>query len=185
MTWRLAAVVMPALFLGACVYQVDSAIPEGQSSVDPALTGTWVTESDTAVISAGADGAYAIHYIDDKGERVRLEGRAGKLGARTVLEVTPLLVGDEAGDWPVARLLLVVSVSGVEAKTQLVNAAVMRAAVARDPAAFQHIRRGENVILTAPTAQLSPALRALLERPGALDDPATWRRIAPPAPGER
>lgn len=183
MTRRIAAAVIPALFLGACVYQVDSAIPEGQSSLDPALLGTWVTESDTAIVSAGRDGAYDIQYADDKGERVRLVGRAGKLGQRTIIEVAPLTAGDEPGDWPVARLLVVVSVTGAEARTQLINAPAMRAAVARDPAGLPHIRRGDDVILTAPTAQLVPSLRAFIERPGALDDAATWRRVAPRAPG--
>ena len=183
MTWRIAAAVIPALFLGACVYQVDSAIPDGQSSFDPALIGTWVAGSDTAVVSAGRDGAYDIEYTNDDGESVRLKARAGRLGQRTIIEVVPLLTGDETGDWPVGRLLLVVSVNGAEARTQLINAGAMRAAVARDPAALPHIRRGEDVILTAPTAQLVPALRAFIERPGTLDDGTTWRRVAPRAPG--
>ena len=180
MTWRIAAALASALLVSACVYQVDSAIPGGESRIDPALIGTWVTESDTAVISAGRDGVYHIEYRDDKGETVRLEGRTGKLGGRTILEVTPLLAGDEAGDWPVGRLLLVVSINGAEARTQLLNAATMRAAVGRDPAGLPHVRRGDNVILTGPSAQLIPALRAFIERPGALDDPSTWRRVAPP-----
>ena len=181
MSWRLAAAMAPALFLSACVYQVDSAIPEGQSSFDPTFVGRWVSESDTAVVSAGANGTYRIEYSDDEGATVRLEGRSGKLGQRTILEVTPVLAGDESGDWPVGKLLLVVNITGDRAMTQLINVGVMRSTVARDPAAIAHIRRGEDVILTAPSAQLIQALRAHLDRPGALDEPATWRRITGPA----
>lgn len=178
MSWRFSALA-PALLLSACVYQVDTAIPEGQSSFDPALIGKWVTESDTATISAGKDGSYRIEYTDDDGLTVRLEARGGKLGQRSILEVTPVLAGDESGDWPVGKLLLVVNVTGDRATTQLINVGAMRAAVARDAASFPHIRRGEDVILTAPTAQLNAALRSYLERPGTLDEPATWRRISP------
>ena len=182
MTRRVAGALAFALLGSACVYQVDTAIPDGESRFDPALIGTWVTEADTATISAGRHGAYRIEYRDDQGDTVRLEGRLGKLGERTILEVTPLLAGDESGDWPVGRLLLVLTINGTEARTQLLNAATMRAAVARDPAGLPYIRRGDNVILTAPSAQLMPSLRAFIGRPGALDDPATWKRIAPRSP---
>ena len=183
MSRSLAAPLAAALMLGACVYTVDNAIPPGQASLDPALIGTWITGSDTAVVSAGTGGTYRIRYSGDDGQAVHFEGRAGRLGQRTILELIPLFGGDETGDWPVGKLLVVVSVSAGELTTQFPSADAVRAAIARDPVGMPHIRSGNDIILTAPTAQLVPALRAILDRPDALETPATWRRLVPRPPG--
>ena len=95
-----------------------------------------------------------------------------------------MLAGDESGDWPVGKILLVVNVTGDRATTQLLSASAMRAALGRNPTTFAHIRRGEDVILTAPSVQMVPALRAYLDRPGVLDEPSTWRRITSGKPTE-
>ena len=176
MTWRIAAAVAPSLMLGACVYHLDTAIPEGQSKFESRLVGTWIAEGDTAIVTARSGSAYRIEYRNDEGDRVTFHGLLGSLGDRTVLEVVPLLAGTDSDEWPTGRLLFVVTIAADQLTTQALSVGAMRAAAAKEPAAIPHLMRGDEIILTAPGPQLITTLRAQLDRPGALDAASVWRR---------
>jgi hypothetical protein len=164
--------------LGACVYQVDTAIPDSLARFEPGLVGTWVSERDTAVITSSDDLAYRIAFHGGDGDSMQFDGRSGSLGDRTVLEILPAF-GDD-NDWPVGRMLLVVDVAGAEVRLRVLEADSLRAPGAGRAPAIPYVARGNDVILTAATAQLVPALREHVRRPGVLTGEQIWRRVSIP-----
>jgi hypothetical protein len=163
--------------LAACTYHVDSAIPETAASFEPRLVGTWESESDTVVVTASEGSSYRIDWRDSEGGPVVFHGRTGRLGDRTVLEITPY-VGGEPSQWPVGRLLMVLTVTDAEVRTWMLHPDSLRARASGGAAPIPYIASGDDdIVLTAPTAQLAPALAAHIRRPGVLKTGDRWRRV--------
>ena len=178
MSWKLAAIA-PAFLVNACVYQLDSAIPAGGETKEPGLAGTWVSESDTAVVVSIPQGGYRVDYRDDDGHQMLFHARTGRLDARTILEITPVFgAAVDLADWPMARMLLVVEIEANELRTRSLSPDAFRAIMSGPtPTAIPHLRSGNDIILTAPTAELVPFLRSHLQRSDALESADTWRRV--------
>ena len=177
MSIRGAMALMLTCSLAACAYHIDSAIPETAASFDSRLVGTWESESDTVVVTASEGSSYRIEWRDSDGEQVVLHGRSGRLGDRTVLEITPYL-GGEHSQWPVGRLLMVLNVTDAEVMTWMLHPDSLRAPASGGPAPISYIASGDDdIVLTAPTTQLAPALAAYIRRPGVLKTGDRWRRV--------
>lgn len=178
-----ASAVVLALLLGACVYAIDSAIPDSMQTFEPRLVGTWTTGSDTATIARGGNSGYRIFWKNTEGDSLRMHGRLGRLGDHDVLELVPSfgLDDDGAGGWPIGRLLLVVNVGADESRAWLLEKDSLRAAAAGRSGSIPFISQDNDVvndlILTARTAELVPALREHLRRPGVLAEEQLWRRV--------
>ena len=184
MSWKIAVALVATVSLNACVYHIDSAIPDGQATLERGLVGTWVAKDDTAIVAIRPDTTYRIEYRDSDGERMTFRGRTGRLGDRVLLEIVPSIGPDDDGDsdWPIGHMPIVVTISPNELRTDEINIGAIRAAAAKDPVAIPHIRRGDDIILTAPTERLVPFLRDYVARPGTLEESGTWKRVVPGPP---
>ncbi len=165
--------------LTACdpVFHIDTAVPDELATFEPALVGTWVgPESERAVITSRQDSTYRIEFTDKDGDSAPFNARMGQLGEKTVLEFWPAFL-DEDDDWPMGRMLAVLTVAEDEFGASSLNGDSLRAALANGVLQLPFLARFESgIMLTAPTAQLAPALSKYLARPGVLDQGGVWRR---------
>lgn len=171
------------VLLGACVYTIDSAIPDSMQTFEPRLVGTWTTGSDTATIARGQESGYRVFWKNTGGDSLRMHGRLGRLGNHDVLELVPSFgPGDDGtSGWPIGRLLLVVNVGANESRAWLLEKDSLRAVPGGRPGSMPYISHDNDVvndlILTSRTAQLVPALREHLRRPGVLAEEQLWQRV--------
>jgi hypothetical protein len=181
---KIAAILACSVLLPGCVLSTDAVVSEADATFDPRLLGTWyeIESSDRAVVSRTGAKGYAIEYTDRTGRVVRLEGRLGRLGTRTLLDlwITPsdTEVAEPYRAWLVpGHLLIALDIGNGE----------IRAAALEPDSLISRLRRGEvplayvldhgRVILEAPTAQLRNVLAPHVQRNGALTDPGVWRHV--------
>jgi hypothetical protein len=167
-----------SLSLGACFYTLDSALPPERITFDSTLLGTWVSsDSERAVVTSTDDERYLIDYTDNDGKGGSFFGILGTLGEATVLEVWPA-TDPELEDWPVGRMQLVLGIAPDSVVTRAFDSDSIRSALESGTLDVAHVggSEREDLILSAPTADLARALEAQLGRAGALGEPGIWRR---------
>lgn len=168
--------------LSACVLSVEPVVPESAATFDARLLGAWQADdaSDRAVVSRAAGNTYAIEYTSNH-HVGRFEGRLGQLGARVVLDVWPV-----PRDGEIARpyddvllpvhFLLVLDIGADEVRTRTLDHAALLATLDAGQVGLAHGETRSKLVLHGNTEPLRAALGPYLEHPGALAEPALWRR---------
>ena len=174
------------LALSACVVSVNPVVAPPDATFDERLLGTWqeVGGTDRAVVSRGAAGSYALAYTI-KAETLRLEGRLGRLGDRTVLDVWPVprehdLATEYAGLFVPAHLAVIVALDERELAISLfqpdsLHASLLASRVRPAPALVER-----RLVLDGSTSEVRAILAESLVRRGALEKAATYRRVEEP-----
>lgn len=164
------------LWLGACVFHIDSAIPDEFVTYNQALAGRWVAGDDTMLITRAArEPIYHIRHAERGEDTLYFRARVGRLGEHTVAEIWPGEWDD--GHWPFGRMLVVFEIANDQMKTSFLEADSIRSALERGALQLSHLDRNGDVTLTAPTSDLAVALTAYLRRPGVLTDEQSWHRV--------
>lgn len=180
---HLAAATACLLALAACVVSIDPVVPEGGSTLDERLLGTWeaVSGQDRAVVTRGPEGTYRIEYTRE-GEVTRLAARKGSLGDRGVLDVWPAPGEDELPDlysglMVTGHLLLTVELDGAELRLAALEPKALQERLDAMTSPGLTYRRSEGrMVLQGATEELRAALGPHLSTPGALGEPALYRR---------
>ena len=186
-TMRMIAALC-GLALSACVVSVNPVVAPPDATFDERLLGTWqeVGGTDRAVVSRGTARSYALAYTI-KGETLRLEGRLGRLGDRTVLDVWPVprehdLATEYAGLFLPAHLAVILALDERELAISLfqpdsLHASLLASRVRPAPAPALVERR---LVLDGSTSEVRAILAESLVRRGALEKAATYRRVEEP-----
>jgi hypothetical protein len=181
---RLACLL--SLMLCGCVVSVQPVVPAATSTFDTRLLGTW-GEADgktRVVISRGDSNTYELAYTDGDGKVGSFEARLGKVGTRTVLDVQP--APRESHPMPEAaslirgHMLYVLSIAPDSVLVSMLNRKTLREAMKSKSVALAGFDDGDQVVLTGTTAELNRAMAGYLDRPRALDEASTWRRVVRP-----
>ena len=172
-----------AIVLSGCVLSVDPVIPESGATFDPRLLGRWeeVSGSDLAVVSRGAENAYAIEYTSG-GKVGRFDARLGRLGDRLVLDVWPAppdtdLPAPYSELLVAGHLLFALEVGPDEIRVGMLEPDSLLAALRAGQVRLAHGRSEDRLILHGTTEELRSALGPYLARSGALAKPDVWRRV--------
>jgi hypothetical protein len=187
LVWFVAAVAV--CMLSACFSSVSPFVSAADVAYDARLVGTWSDSEgkQSAVIVRDGDG-YNISYTESDGKVGRFHGVLGRLGTRQVLDVFPEDLPRDKSD---VYLSLLVKTHGIiileTAETQLTIRALDVEAIKKllkeRPSLVDHIvipnrfePKGEDVVLTASTADVRKFLSEIIDRPGVLEEPESWRR---------
>jgi hypothetical protein len=183
---RVIATIALAALTGGCVISVDEVVPDHVSTFDPRLLGTWrgVPDStDRAIVSRASDkgNTYAITFTDDE-KSSKFEGRLGRLGGRTVMDVWPVpnerdVAEPYRGLLVPGHFLVVVDVEEDSLWTATLSATEMRKAIQTGILRLDTLPYNRQMVLRGATTELRAALSAYIGRPGALDKPELWRRV--------
>ena len=180
---RIAAILACSILLSSCVLSSDAVVSEGDAIFDPRLLGTWqqLSDSDRAVVLRTGEKGYAIEYTDRTGKAVRLEGRLGRLGKRTVLDVWPTPsetdVPEPYRSWAIpGHLLVALDIGEGEIRTAALEPDSLKPRFRSGEVRLAYVLDHDRVILNDPTKQLRAVLGPYLERSGALTDADVWRR---------
>jgi len=171
------------LVLTGCVVSVDAVVPASAATYDARLVGRWAEVDGKARAEVTRDSnGYAISYTDGEGKVGRYEAHLGRLGKRLVLDVTP--ASRETGLPEAAmvirgHVLFAIDIAADSLSLASIALDSLRAALVRGTVRLSYHIDHDQLILTGPTTALRGALTAYLERPGVLDDPGTFRRVAP------
>ena len=188
LVWFLAAVAV-CMLSGCGVSSVSPFVSGTDIAYDARLVGSW-SDSDgkeSAVIVRDGDG-YGISYTDSDGKVGRFYGILGRLGTRQVLDVFPENLPREKSDLYLSLLVrthgilvleladhqLTIRALKVEAITKLLKERPSLVGHVLVPNSFEP--KGEDVVLTSPTADVRKFLSEIMDRPGVLGDPESWRR---------
>ena len=188
--WAFAATA--TCLLSSCGFSSVSPFVSGADvAYDPKLVGTFSdSEGKESVVFVREGDGYDITYDEGKGKTGRFHGVLGRLGSRRVLDVIPKEPPPDDDD---IYQGLVVATHGLIIIDSLDNGLTYRCldpeAIGRilnaNPSLVTHIvdrgltvpqRRDMGVLLTASTPDVRKFLSGIIDRPGMLSDPETWRR---------
>jgi hypothetical protein len=171
-----------AVMMSGCVLSIDPVIPESGALLDERLIGNWEQASggDLAVVSRGTGGTYLIEYTSD-GRVSWFEARLGRLGKRLVLDVWPAPPDSLQHQHDASLMVPGHVLFSLDIGSDLVQIAPLEGdslleALRSGRVRLVHRESRDRLILQGTTAQLRAALTPYLERPGAFDEPETWRR---------
>jgi hypothetical protein len=174
--------VVAALFSG-CVLTVDEAVPESEAVFDARLVGTWRGESDDrAVVHPGDSLTYVIDYRD-KNSDVRLGGRLGRLGDRTVLDVW---AWPREGELPEpyetlliqGHLVLAIDVEPDSIRLAPVEPDSLMAAIGDGRLRLSTTEARDQLIIHGASEETRPQFEVLFGHPEWLAESDTWYRVA-------
>jgi hypothetical protein len=172
------------VLLAGCVVSTDAVVPASEATLDPRILGSWaeIDGSDRALVSRGAANSYAIAYSDGKGRTGRFEGRLGRLGTRTVLDVWPApvkhAIPEPYGDVLLpGHVLLALEIATDRLTVSTLDPDSMGAALRAGSVRLAYDTSGDRLVLRAPTPELRAALHSFATRPGAWHAPGAWRRL--------
>lgn len=174
------AALMPALT--GCVLSIDPVVPDSMAIFDPRLIGSWQEEDGTtrATVRRAEGNTYHIDYVSGR-DTSRYVARLGRLGEQMVLDVRYRPSQDDGrsdDDLMVAgHLLLSVDIGTDMLRTRLIDSDTLGTAIRNGVVPLPATRSDKNLVLLGTTPQLRAALQPYLSRPGAWDDPATWKRV--------
>lgn len=174
---RLAAAAL-ALLLAACVPSLHPFHFEKDVVFDAQLLGEWAPKDGKSRwrFSAHEPAAYRLVHADDKGREGRFRVRLFALQGERFLDLYPEEPAAEANAYYRAHLvkahtLLHVVELGPRLRLAAMNPDWLRKRLEQDPGLIAHERRGEQVVLTAPTAALQAFVLRLLDEPEAFGKP--------------
>jgi len=150
--------VAAMLTLSGC-FDMPSVYPlyTDQTAVaEPRLVGAWQTQDgrDQIFVKLTGDREYRLTHINDKGEASLWRLRVIKLGETSVADMVAIT---EDASIP-AHHFLALSFQGAPLKVWYLDSSPLRERAAREGLAYVHGKKDE-VVLTAPTALLTPFLQ--------------------------
>jgi hypothetical protein len=177
-------VIAASIVLTACAVSVDAVVTGAAATFDQRLIGNWVDadDADTRVtVTRESPTSYRIMFTDD-GKTGKFEGRLGRLGTRTVLDVWPEPADSEIaeqyhGSLIPAHVLFVVEIGADQVTAAALSTDSLRASIKAGRVKLDTIRANRQLILSGSTPALRAALATHIARPGALDKPATFKRV--------
>lgn len=179
---RLAAAVV-ALLLAACVPSLHPFHFEKDVVFDAQLLGEWAPKDGKSrwTFSAHEPAAYRLTHADDQGRQGRFRVRLFRLQGETFLDLYPEEPAREANAYYRAHLvkahtLLHVVELGPRLRLSAMNPDWLRKLLDKAPGAIAHERRGDHVVLTAPTAALQAFVLERLREPEAFGKPVELER---------
>jgi hypothetical protein len=197
----LLSLLLSLLLLPGCVRSLHPIYTQETLIYDPALLGTWVDEEgETRLeIAASSDNdqpdaikSYRVLHTDTDGKSARLLGHLAKVGDMLVADLT---IADEnklpdsdfarSHLFPLHTFWIITRDAAGDPKAFTVRAIDhdwMTRFAAENPAAVGHYKTNEDVILTAPPAELQKFLIAHAKDPGMLTDAERFRRTNDAAP---
>ena len=177
--------LLSGLLLTGCVVSIDAVVPATGAAYDARLVGHWaeVDGKDAAVVTRDSNG-YAITYTDGDGKVGHYEAHLGHLGKQLVLDVAPASRKSDAEIQEGAMLirghaLFVMTIAADSLRFAMLKPDSLRAALERGTVRLSYRTDHDQLILMDATTALRSALTAYLLRPGILDDPSTFRHMAP------
>lgn len=181
---RLAAAgLIAALALAACVPSLHPFHFEKDVVFDAQLLGAWAPKDGKSswAFSAHEPAAYRLVHADDKGREGRFRARLFELRGERFLDLYPEAPAGESNAYHRAHLvkahtLLHVVELGPRLRLAAMNPDWLRRRLEKDPGLIAHERRGEQVVLTAPTAALQAFVLRLLGEPEAFGKPVELGR---------
>ena len=187
MVTRALGVIVALGIAGCGVGSISPFVSDADIHMEPRLLGVWgdsAAGGESAVISASGPQHYAIVYTDSDGKIGRFWGVLGPATHPRLLDLEPQLPDSDASG---AYASLLVPLHGAvfieaidpELRYRILNADTLRSYLRLNPGAIAHVMRTDDVILTAPTAELQTFLENYVRRPEALDEAHVWVRRAP------
>lgn len=183
---RCLALLLPPLVVGACVQSINPLYTDETIVSVPGLVGTWIAGSgDVLVVSTRDSTTYTLALLDQDGGISQWVGRVTSLGGRRWLDVQPAPLPDEWSDTYRDSFLTVHQFWSLQRVDSLLVAAglvydSLKAILERQPATVAHAVVDGDIILTARTPALRTFITAFAERPGALGEGETMRRVPRP-----
>ena len=187
LTWVFAA-VMTCILSGCGFASVSPFVSGADVAYDAKLVGTWVDPDgkESAVIVREGDG-YDITYTEDSGKTGRFHGVLGRLGNRRVLDVVPKDLSEDKGALYRSLLVpthgvIVIDFADNNLTMRVLKPEEIKKLLKARPSLIAHtlvkggVEEEIGVLLTAPTPDVRKFLSDIIDRPGMLDDPDTWRR---------
>jgi hypothetical protein len=186
--WRIArlacaaALVSAVLALGGCMAKsLAPAVDKQDRVVDGRLVGTWLTEDKESAVIESRDSDYVVSYTDKDGKLGSFDARLGRLGSRWVLDLSPqgsaVVAASDAYKallLPAHTFLLFDSI-GARIRVSGLKPDSLEAYLERQPTAVAHVKVEDDVVLSAPTAELRVFLERYVNRPGVLE-PEVWTK---------
>lgn len=156
-----AAFFILTIILGGCVPSLHPLFTENELVFDSNLVGKWVVPDDANEywqFTAAANKKYDVFYKDKKGIG-KFDGRLGKLGNDTFIDLYPKDINIPGNDFYKAHLIgahtfVRIEFVGNQLDLKAMNPDSLDKLLKTDPNAIKHERAEERTILTAPTPQL-------------------------------
>jgi len=182
---RLAYTVAPLaamLLLDACMPKsFEPAVGKADRVVDRRLVGRYQSDDGEQAVIELRDSEYAVIYTDKDGKVAPLVGRLGRLGNRWILDLAPdgsgvakLSDAYKALLLPVHSFLVIDSI-GPRMSVSVIKEDSLDRYLEREPNAVAHTQVADDLVLTAPTAELRAFLERFVARPG-VTEKAEWKK---------
>jgi hypothetical protein len=185
-TVGLALLALATAGIAGCgVGSIAPLVPSYDAQYDSLLVGAWQDSSgkDSAVITPLEPRGYLVVYTDDGGKIDHFRGVLGRVGSFRVLDLEPLL--PEMGTSDITKSLLLrlhaavfVDAVGSELRFRLLEPDSLKRFLERRPRAIQHVIHDDNVVLTAPTAEVQRFMASYARSKNALGVQNVWKRRA-------
>ena len=177
------AVVALAILLAACVPSLHPFYLEKDVVFDAQLLGEWAPEDGKSrwTFSAHEPDAYRLVHADDKGREGRFRVRLFRMHGESFLDLypeEPALAGNAYHRAHLLKAHTLLRVLELEPRLRLsaMNPDWLRKRLDAEPGLVAHERRGDEVVLTAPTEALQALVMRLLGEPDAFGKPAVLSR---------
>lgn len=176
---KIISLLACSLSLGGCVLTIGDIIPAADARFDERLLGDWqeVDGADRVTLTRDAQG-YRIEYFEGDGNVSEFYARLGRIGDRSILDVTP--AADASDQTPAlflpAHLLIALDISRDSVGIAALESDTLRRRLTSGGLKLPHVLRDGNVILTDDSSRLRAALTRYMLQPGVWTEPTAWRR---------
>lgn len=183
---KLISIVASALLLAGCIPSIHPLYGPGDLAFAEELLGIWERRGDKArwAFTAYAPKSYRLVQTDDKGREGRFEARLLRLDGKLFLDLYPEDAPGELNEYYRAHLVKThtfLHVEALEPRLRLrgMNHGWLRQLLEKSPGAIAHERRGNRIVLTAPTGELQAFVLRHLETPEAFGKAMALERAGP------
>jgi hypothetical protein len=166
------------LTLGGCVPSLQPFYAEKDVAFDPTLLGTWSGDEgkDTWEFTTHGERGYTLLYTDKEGRQGRFVVYRFRVAGNNLLDLYPEEPEPRADGFYKHHLLrlhtfLLVLQSEPTARITTLDPDWLQRFLANNPAALQHQKVAERLILTASTLELQNFILTHLKTPGAFGEP--------------
>jgi hypothetical protein len=183
---KLISIVASALLLAGCIPSLHPLYGPGDLAFAEELLGIWERREDKArwAFTAYAPKSYRLVQTDDKGREGRFDVRLLRLGEKLFLDLYPEDAPGELNEYYRAHLVkahtfLHVEALGPRLRLRGMNHGWLEKLLEKSPGAIAHERRGNRIVLTAPTGELQAFVLQQLETPEAFGKAMALERVGP------
>lgn len=182
--WLLLGLAFSSLLATGCVRTMDPILTDEQVITDDSLIGRWVTKEGDESIEvqpSGKEKMLKVVYSDSKGKKGPFLVRLGKINELMVAEIRPDEPAPDASDVYKAHLLPLYSFFIVQQTTPRLVLSTMstewlKKYLEEHPGELQVRNPGNELIVTAPTADFQTFLLRHHKDPGAIGEEALFVR---------